>query len=166
MAQTKKKKTKIKKLDLFNPHLLANKVKNPTFKAFVASIKVKLEEALLRKIFKGLDIASISFPVDKSTGKAIGFAFVEFNSSDDLFGALIMNGQKIKNDGVIFVSTANAVEQAQQPPHLSHPRHPLPGARQPPHLSHPRHPLPRSSCKVATKDIEEAAKRGQLRDHS
>ena len=151
MAQSKTKKIRFKKLDLFDPHLLSNKIKNPPFTAFVKSNKVELDEALLKEFFKDLDIASISLPVDKSTGKAKGFAFVKFKSSDDLFEALTMNVQKIENGGVIFVSAANGVEQAQQPPHLSHPRRPLSGAR--------------SSCKVATKDIFKAAKQGQLRDH-
>ena len=145
MAQSTKKKTNFKKQDLFDPHLLSNKIKNPPFTAFVASIKVKLEEALLRQYFKGLDITSISFPVDMSTIKAKGFAFVEFKSSDDFFEALTMNGQKIENGGVIFVSASNRVEL----------------------LSLPKCPesIPRPASAVETKQILEAARRGQIRYH-
>ena len=80
-----------------------------------------------------------------STIKAKGFAFVEFKSSDDFFEALTMNGQKIENGGVIFVSASNRVEL----------------------LSLPKCPesIPRPASAVETKQILEAARRGQIRDH-
>ena len=126
---------------------------------------------MLREFFKGLDIASISFPVDMSTRKAKGFAFVEFQSLDNLFEALTINGQKIKHGRVTFVGASNRVELLSLP---KYPRSQTPSASTTttnPVLGAPkrRKKCPKSKTKsasTATTEILEAAKRGQIRDHS
>ena len=126
---------------------------------------------MLREFFKGLDIASISFPVDMSTRKAKGFAFVEFKSLDNLFEALTMNGQKIINGRVTYVGASNRVELQNLPkcPRSQTPSASTTTTNQVLGAPKRRKKCPKSKTKsasTATTEILEAAKRGQIRDHS
>jgi len=88
-------------------------LKKSPYTAFVASYPSGTDRADLEIFFDGLKITNINMPVDAQTGSGRGFAFVSFESSDDLFEALTMNDLKLRGRNVyVNFAQSRQVESA------------------------------------------------------
>jgi ankyrin repeat protein len=94
--KSKKEKPKYRKLDV----LEMKNLKTPPYTAFVGSYPSRTDQADLELFFDGLKITDINIPIDKLTGSGRGFAFVSFESSDDLLEALTMNDLQLRRRNV------------------------------------------------------------------
>ncbi len=72
-----------------------------TKKVYVSNLNYSITQDELRDFFSPCGaITDISIPVDRESGRARGFAFIEFENPEHIRAALEMTGQSLKGRNV------------------------------------------------------------------